>query len=140
MIFSENRCTLFGIMLWWILRNRHRVTAIRKSLPFEGLPIFVADARQHPGKYTAGHAGNGSNAAPRLPFSSCGRQASTTAAGALPRSAPAMNDLARQPDRCMCDSAPTVCRRPGQQHQGARRRTDQTLDALKDVPTSAQAE
>jgi tripartite-type tricarboxylate transporter receptor subunit TctC len=35
--------------------------AIRNNLPFEKLSDFVADARQHPDKYAAGHAGNGSN-------------------------------------------------------------------------------
>ena len=35
--------------------------ALRKGLPFRNLAEFIADARKAPGKYTFGHAGNGSN-------------------------------------------------------------------------------
>jgi tripartite-type tricarboxylate transporter receptor subunit TctC len=113
--------------------------AIRNSLPFDRLSDFVADARQNPDKYTAGHAGNGSNG-----HLVCLLFMKT--AGIKMRlvpyrgSGPAMNDLLGGQIDAMCDSAPTVV----PQAQGGTIKAmvvaqSERIDALKNVPTSAEA-
>jgi tripartite-type tricarboxylate transporter receptor subunit TctC len=113
--------------------------AIRNSLPFETLSAFVADARAHPDKYTAGHAGNGSNGnLVCLLF----MQTAGIKLQLIPYrgSGPAMSDLLGGQIDAMCDSAPTVV---PQAQAGTIRAlvVAQTgrIDALKDVPTSAEA-
>ena len=113
--------------------------AIRKTLPFEKLSDFVADARQHPDKYTAGHAGNGSNGnlVCLLFMKTAGvRMQLVPYRG----SGPAMNDLLGGQIDAMCDSAPTVV--PQAQAGGIKALVvaqTERIDALKDVPTSAEA-
>jgi len=112
--------------------------AIRKGLQFNKLSDFVADAKQHPDKYTAGHAGNGSNGnlvcllfmktegirIQLVPYRGSG---------------PAMNDLLGGQIDAMCDSAPTIV---PQAQAGTIKvlvvAQTERIDALKDVPTSAQ--
>jgi putative tricarboxylic transport membrane protein len=113
--------------------------AIRKTLAFERLGDFVADARQNPGKYTAGHAGNGSNGnlVCLLFMKTAGIKLQL-----IPYrgSGPAMNDLLGGQIDAMCDSAPTVV--PQAQAGGIKALVvaqAERIDALKDVPTSAQA-
>ena len=113
--------------------------AIRKTLAFEKLSDFVADARQHPEKYTAGHAGNGSNGnLVCLLF----MQTTGIKIQLVPYrgSGPAMNDLLGGQIDAMCDSSPTVV---PQAQAGAIRALvvaqTERVDALKDVPTSAEA-
>ena len=113
--------------------------AIRNSLPFEKLSDFIADAKQHPGKYTAGHAGNGSNGnlVCLLFMKTAGIELQL-----IPYrgSGPAMNDLLGGQIDAMCDSAPTVV---PQARAGAIRALvvaqAERIEALKDVPTSSEA-
>jgi tripartite-type tricarboxylate transporter receptor subunit TctC len=113
--------------------------AIRNTLPFEKLSDFLADARQHQGKYTAGHAGNGSNGnlVCLLFMKTAGIKLQL-----IPYrgSGPAMNDLLGGQIDVMCDSAPTVV---PQAKVGAIKALvvaqPERIDALKDVPTSAEA-
>jgi tripartite-type tricarboxylate transporter receptor subunit TctC len=113
--------------------------AIRNNLPFAKLADFVADARQHPDKYTAGHAGNGSNGnLVCLLF----MQTAAIRIRLIPYrgSGPAMNDLLGGQIDAMCDSAPTVV---PQAQAGAIKALvvaqTERVGALKDVPTSSEA-
>jgi tripartite-type tricarboxylate transporter receptor subunit TctC len=113
--------------------------AIRKNLPFEKLSDFIEDARQHPDKYTAGHAGNGSNGnLVCLLF----MQTAGIKIQLIPYrgSGPAMNDLLGGQIDAMCDSAPTVV---PQAQAGAIKALvvaqTERVGALKDVPTSSEA-
>jgi tripartite-type tricarboxylate transporter receptor subunit TctC len=113
--------------------------AIRKSLPFEKLSDFIADARQHPDKYTAGHAGNGSNG--NLVCLLFMKTAAVKIQLVPYRgSGPAMNDLLGGQIDAMCDSSPTVV---PQAQAGAIKALvvaqSERIDALKDVPTSSEA-
>jgi tripartite-type tricarboxylate transporter receptor subunit TctC len=113
--------------------------AVRKTLPFERLSDFVADAKQHPDKYTAGHAGNGSNGnlVCLLFMKTAGIRIQLVP---YRGSGPAMNDLLGGQIDAMCDSAPTVV---PQAQAGAIRALvvaqTERVDALKDVPTSSEA-
>src|SRR5450756_1129902 len=107
--------------------------AIRKSLPFEKLADFIADAKQHPDKYTAGHAGNGSNGnlVCLLFMKTTGVKLQLVP---YRGSGPAMNDLLGGQIDAMCDSAPTVV----PQAQGGTIKAmvvaqRERIDALKDV-------
>jgi tripartite-type tricarboxylate transporter receptor subunit TctC len=113
--------------------------AIRKTLAFEKLSDFVADARLHPDKYTAGHAGNGSNGnlVCLLFMKTAGIKMQL-----IPYrgSGPAMNDLLGGQIDAMCDSAPTVV--PQAQSGNIKALVvaqTERVDALKEVPTSAEA-
>lgn len=113
--------------------------AIRKSLPFEKLSDFLTDARQHPDKYTAGHAGNGSNGnlVCLLFMKTAGIKLQLVP---YRGSGPAMNDLLGGQIDAMCDSAPTVV---PQAQAGTIKALvvaqPERIEALKDVPTSAEA-
>jgi tripartite-type tricarboxylate transporter receptor subunit TctC len=113
--------------------------AIRKNLPFDKLSDFVADVRQHPDKYTAGHAGNGSNGnLVCLLF----MQTAAIRMQLIPYrgSGPAMNDLLGGQIDAMCDSAPTVV--PQAQADAIKALVvaqPERVAALKDVPTSSEA-
>lgn len=113
--------------------------AIRSSLPFAKLSDFVADARQHPDKYTAGHAGNGSNGnlVCLLFMKTAGIKLQL-----IPYrgSGPGMNDLLGGQIDAMCDSAPTVVpqARAGSIKALVVAQTER-VEALKDVPTSSEA-
>ena len=113
--------------------------AIRSSLTFEKLSDFLDDARQHPGKYTAGHAGNGSNGnlVCLLFMKTAGIKLQLVP---YRGSGPAMNDLLGGQIDAMCDSAPTVV--PQAKAHAIRALVvaqTERVDALKDVPTSAEA-
>jgi tripartite-type tricarboxylate transporter receptor subunit TctC len=113
--------------------------AIRSSLPFQKLSDFLDDARQHPDKYTAGHAGNGSNGnlVCLLFMKTAGIKLQLVP---YRGSGPAMNDLLGGQIDAMCDSAPTVVPQ-AKAHAITALVVAQTerVEALKDVPTSAEA-
>lgn len=113
--------------------------AVRKNLPFDKLADFVADAKQHPDKYTAGHAGNGSNGnlVCLLFMKTAGIKMQLVP---YRGSGPAMNDLLGGQIDAMCDSAPTVV--PQTQAGSIKALVvaqTERIEALKDVPTSAEA-
>ena len=113
--------------------------AIRKSLPFDKLADFTADAKQHPGKYTAGHAGNGSNGhlVCLLFMKTAGIKMQLVP---YRGSGPAMNDLLGGQIDAMCDSAPTVV--PQAQAGNIKALVvaqGERIPALQDVPTGSEA-
>jgi tripartite-type tricarboxylate transporter receptor subunit TctC len=113
--------------------------AIRSNLQFKNLSDFLKDARQHPDKYTAGHAGNGSNGnlVCLLLMKTAGIKLQLVP---YRGSGPAMNDLLGGQIDAMCDSAPTVV---PQAQAGTIKALvvaqAERVEALKDVPTSSEA-
>jgi tripartite-type tricarboxylate transporter receptor subunit TctC len=113
--------------------------AIRKTLPFNTLAEFIADAKRNPGKYTAGHAGNGSNGnlVCLLFMATAGVQLQLVP---YRGSGPAMNDLLGGQIDAMCDSSPTIV--PQAQAGSIKALVvaqPQRIDVLPDVPTGAEA-
>jgi tripartite-type tricarboxylate transporter receptor subunit TctC len=113
--------------------------AIRKDLPFSTLGEFVNALRERPDKFTAGHAGNGSNGnlVCLLFMSTAGVKLQL-----LPYrgSGPAMNDLLGGQIDAMCDSAPTIV--PQAQAKSIKALAvaqSARLSALPLVPTAAEA-
>lgn len=113
--------------------------AIQKNLPFKTLSEFVADARLKPGKYTAGHAGNGSNGnlVCLLFMATAGVKLQLVP---YRGSGPALNDLIGGQIDAMCDSAPTIVpqAQAGSINALAVAQSSR-LQALPEVPTSSEA-
>lgn len=113
--------------------------AIRKTLPFNTMTDFVGELRANPDKYTAGHAGNGSNGnLVCLLFMAT----ANVKMQLVPYrgSGPAINDLISGQIDAMCDSAPTIV--PQAQASTIKALTvaqSSRLAALPDVPTSSEA-
>jgi len=81
--------------------------AVRKDLAFSNLSQFVTALQEHPDKFTAGHAGNGSNGnlVCLLFMATAGVKLQLVP---YRGSGPAMNDLVGGQIDAMCDSAPTI--------------------------------
>jgi tripartite-type tricarboxylate transporter receptor subunit TctC len=112
---------------------------IRKDLPFSNLADFIKASREQPNKFTAGHAGNGSNGnlVCLLFMSTAGVKLQLVP---YRGSGPAMNDLLGGQIDAMCDSAPTIV--PQAQAKSINALVvaqAERLAALPQVPTAAEA-
>lgn len=112
---------------------------IRKDLPFSNLGEFIKASREQPNKFTAGHAGNGSNGnlVCLLFMATAGVKLQLVP---YRGSGPAMNDLVGGQIDAMCDSAPTIV--PQAQANLINALTvaqSERLSALPMVPTASES-